>query len=353
VIAYLLLVHTSPRQVARLIEALNGPDVIFFVHVDRKVDTGQFRYMVRHYKNVKFVWPRLSIEWGGWNMVEAELTMVRWALRFGATHLSLLSGMDYPAWSNTRLREILLNTDKSYMEHFRIPSAFWDRGAVNRVRQYWLCDDPFPIRNRLWRKTVGRVWRGVWNRVIRKYSNLALKVGFELGIHRKPPNGLIPYVGSQWWSLSRGAAQYVVDYAAEHPEVIRFYRHCHVPDEGFFQTVLMNSPLRDTIEETNLRYVEWDGSFNPRVLELSDLEAIVRSGNAFARKVVLGAAKEPNGRVASSDALIKALDQRRETEEASHSSPTPTVDAKSNGTSLHVEALPTIEVHLPRKTPVN
>lgn len=348
-LAYLLLVHTSPRQVSRLIDALDGPDVLFFVHVDRKVDTGQFRYMVRHHKNVRFVWPRLSIEWGGWNMVEAELTMVKWALRFGATHLSLISGMDYPVWSNARLRQTFLGSEKSYMEQFRIPSVYWDRGAVNRIRQYWLCDDPIPIRSRLWRRTVGRVWGGVWNRVIRKYSNLALKLGFELGIHRKPPNGLIPYVGSQWWSLSRAAAQYVVDYAADHPEVVRFYRHSHVPDEGFFQTVLMNSPLRETIAENNLRYVEWDGSYNPRVMELNDLEVIVQSGCAFARKLVMGSAKEPSGRVVSSDALIKALEQRRQLEETSIHPPIPSTLPLANGLSPHEPALPSIEVNLPGK----
>jgi hypothetical protein len=302
---------------------------MFFIHVDRKKDPGQFRYMVRQHKNVRFVWPRVLIEWGGWSMVQAELTLVRWALRAGATHVTLLSGMDYPVWCNRRIAEAVAG-GRNFMEHYRIPSVFWDRGAVNRVRQYWVCDDPIPLRSRLWQRTFGRIWRFIWHRIIRRVSNLALKLGFEVGLHRKPPNGLVQYVGSQWWSFTRECAQYVIDYVAHNPNVVRYYRHSHVPDEGFFQTVLLNSPLAGKIENTSMRYIEWDGAFNPRVLDANDLAAIVKSGCMFARKLVLGAAKEPNGRMVSSDALINALELHRHAEEAAFV-PGP---AKLNGSAL-------------------
>ncbi|MCZ6836377.1 MAG: glycosyl transferase, partial [Planctomycetota bacterium] len=74
-LAYLILEHKSPRQLTRLIEALQHPEVTFFVHIDAKVEPGQFRYMTRRWKNVHFLpkQQRRFIEWGGWNMVGAEL----------------------------------------------------------------------------------------------------------------------------------------------------------------------------------------------------------------------------------------------------------------------------------------
>jgi hypothetical protein len=240
---------------------------------------------------------------------------MRWALRFGATHMTLLSGMDYPIWSNRRLRQELLNSDTSYIEHFRIPSVYWDRGAVNRVRQYWLCEDPIRVRSRVWLRTGGRIWKPVWHRVIRRLCNLALTLGFDLGIRRPLPSGFIPYVGSQWWSLSRECAQYVMDFLEKNPRVVQFYRHSHVPDEGFIQSVLMNSPLQEKIQPVNLRYVDWDGHNNPCVLELNDLDLILQSGCAFARKIVMGATKDSSGRAANSDSLVRAIEQIRQAED--------------------------------------
>jgi hypothetical protein len=156
-LAYLMLVHNSPRQVARLVNALQGPDVAFFIHVDRKVDIGQFRYMLRHHRNVKFIRPRYVIEWGGWRMVDAELLLMRYALKRGARYMVLMSGMDYPVWSNRRIREFFAETDQNFIEHYRIPSRFWDRGALNRIRQYWVSDDPINIRSDLWFRTGGKV----------------------------------------------------------------------------------------------------------------------------------------------------------------------------------------------------
>jgi hypothetical protein len=130
---------------------------------------------------------------------------------------------------------------------------------------------------------------------------------------------MVPYVGSQWWALSRECGQYIVKYVRENPQVVRFFRHSHVPDESFIQTVVMNSPFRDSVANTGLRYVEWDGGFNPRVLEKSDLGAIQASGCPFARKLVLGAVKELSGRTVSSETLMLALDEIRALEEGSPS----------------------------------
>lgn len=317
-LAYLMLVHDSPAQFAKLVNALQGPDVMFFVHVDRKVESGQFRYMVRHHRNVRFLWPRKVIAWGGWNMVQAELALMSWALRCGAQYMVLLSGMDYPVWSNRRLTDFFLSSKKNYIEHYRIPNAYWDRGALNRLEQFWLCDDPIPLRSRLWARTAGRVWRLIWHHVLRRYFNVAMKLAYEVGIRRKPPRNLVPYIGSQWWCLTRECGEYVQDFVRRNPKIVRFYRHSHVPDEGFIQTVVMSSPWggTDSVVNANLRYLQWDGGLSPRVLDMGDFNGIMTSGAAFARKLSVKAVKDKTGRVVSSDALLRALDEHRAAEAA-------------------------------------
>lgn len=56
-------------------------------------------------------------------------------------------------------------------------------------------------------------------------------------------------------------------------------------EEVFFQTVLMNSPLRDTIVTSNLRYIDWSVPNGPKVLVTEDVSNVIKSHNLFCRKV--------------------------------------------------------------------
>jgi hypothetical protein len=58
-----------------------------------------------------------------------------------------------------------------------------------------------------------------------------------------------------------------------------------VPDESFFQTILINSRLADRIVNDDLRYIDWsEGRASPRILTSDDLDSLLASGDLFARK---------------------------------------------------------------------
>jgi hypothetical protein len=46
----------------------------------------------------------------------------------------------------------------------------------------------------------------------------------------------------------------------------------------------MNSALRDTVVDDNLRYVDWFKEPGPAVLTVDDLDSMLASGKLFARK---------------------------------------------------------------------
>jgi hypothetical protein len=53
----------------------------------------------------------------------------------------------------------------------------------------------------------------------------------------------------------------------------------------YFQTVLMNSPLRETVTNLNLWFIDWpDNSGHPRILTSSDVRTLKVSNRLFARK---------------------------------------------------------------------
>jgi hypothetical protein len=68
------------------------------------------------------------------------------------------------------------------------------------------------------------------------------------------------------------------------PDYVRFFGHVLIPDELFFQTIIMNSELRGSIENDNLRFLDWSRDPRPAVLVQKDLPALLSSHKLFARK---------------------------------------------------------------------
>jgi len=69
----------------------------------------------------------------------------------------------------------------------------------------------------------------------------------------------------------------------DHPDYVRFFDHAMVPDECFFQTLLMNSPLAPTIAKGALTYIHWRPPW-PGILTMADLPRILASDCLLARK---------------------------------------------------------------------
>ena len=72
-ITYLLLVHKSPIQMKRRIEALRYEDAGFCIHVDKKSDIKKFNDVVPQGDEVYYVDDdkRVDGRWGDLSMVEA------------------------------------------------------------------------------------------------------------------------------------------------------------------------------------------------------------------------------------------------------------------------------------------
>ncbi len=106
-----------------------------------------------------------------------------------------------------------------------------------------------------------------------------------LSVRRALPAGLEPFTGSAHWCLSRACLEQVAELRTSRPGVVQFFRRVAVPDETFFQTVLLSSPLAGTVVNDDLRYIDWSGGSNsPRVLTSQDLGVLLESGDLFARK---------------------------------------------------------------------
>jgi hypothetical protein len=273
-IAYVILAHRNPDQLKRLLNRLTNEEARAFVHIDAKTDLAPFAVALAPLMRdgrVQLARRRLRSHWADYGLVAATLATVEQALEeFAFSHVSLLSGDAYPLASAEALSDFFAGAaDRSFMFY-----SAGDDGTRPPARE----------GNKSW------YWNGDLRRVTYRHYRL---LGRQLHLPNRylprfprliPPSDLTLYQGSQWWTLSREAARYVVETFIRRPELGRYFRRTQAPDEFAFQTVLCNSHLQGRIVNDDLHFIQWEG-WHPRTLTLDDLPALASSQKLFARKL--------------------------------------------------------------------
>ena len=279
-IALLIAAHAYPELLVRLIKRLEDPVASIFIHIDKRADIRPFAALLRDRKNrgVHLV-PRVCSRWGTFGQVNASLSLLRAALATDkdAAMFILLSGQDYPLLTPKLMAEYFeKNRNASFMSWARLPWSRWpDAGGFERLTHFHFF--------------LGR------DRVEYPSPDLPAKRGLRLFYSlcrsflpavRTLPQNITFYGGTNWWSLTREAAEYIFRFLRENPSYVKIFRYSKSSDEVFFQTILLN--WRDAkITNNDLRCVFWDGRRGdyPAVLIHEDFDEVKNSGMLFARKV--------------------------------------------------------------------
>jgi hypothetical protein len=275
-IAYLILAHRSPSLVRRLISRLASPESCFFVHVDRKSEFGPFRWVLDEFNDKQLrLYQKIDTRWGEYSLVEATLFLLREAQRHAphAHRYILLSGQSYPIKPRSSIETIFEEAHQaSYIEADVLPDRL-----RHRVDRHY-----FSVRG--WQRVYPPFQAPTTSR--ERLLNSIFKAIFKMP--RSFPRSLTPHYGSQWWCLSRRAAEYVTDFVEQRPDFVRFQRHSHVPDEMFFQTILSSGPedIVGGLVNRDLNFTIWEGDDqpSPAVLGARHFERLRASDCLFARK---------------------------------------------------------------------
>jgi len=246
-IAYLVLTHSMPDHLGRLIEALREEEAGFFVHVDGKVAIEPF---LRHRAaDVEFVDPRIDVYWGEWQMVQATLRLMERAVeRDDPDYLVLLSGTCYPIRSRRSIRTLLGSAGDLFLNSIPMPNNAAHK-PESRLATFRFRSDQSWVENAL--RATPILVRGP--RPGRPFSKRWL-----LTRDWRAELPLAPYGGSSWWALPREAVDHVLDFVAREHAVVRFFENTKSPDESFFQTILANSSFAPRIRR-NVTYADWTG----------------------------------------------------------------------------------------------
>jgi len=260
-LAHLILAHSKPQMLERLVKRLHHPKADIYIHLDKKANFEDFKHL-EAIDHVFFIKNRVKTEWGNYSLIDATLKGLEYILENNAqySHINLLSGQDYPLKPIEEIQQFLFfNADKTFMHYLSINDNEWPDGKV-RITQYNLGDYNFPGKYRL---------QSIVNAILPR---------------RKMPGYLAPYGRSQWLTITPACAKYAIDYLKNNSRLKRFFRLTWAVDEIFFQTIILNSPLKNSVVNDNLRYIDMEGASRPTIFTIADADKLIASGKFFARK---------------------------------------------------------------------
>ncbi|MDK6809132.1 beta-1,6-N-acetylglucosaminyltransferase [Ligilactobacillus agilis] len=273
--AYLILAHKSTYTLHKLIESLDDERNDIYIHIDLKSEISSFKEYKTKTAQLNFITERYPIIWGGFNMVLAELALLRAATENGKyKYYHLLSGNDLPLKNQNEIHNFFDNKQLAYIE-----STLVD-----------------PQNGRFWRSIYRRIsvrrffikYKGQDGLVPQVFSNIdRMLILIQEKILRRDfvkKNKLKLYYGSQWFSLPDDIVRYVL---SKSESIQWIFGNSYIPDELFLQTIIENSSLKERIENDNLRYIVFDAekdSKHPHIWKMEDYNKLRFSDCFFARK---------------------------------------------------------------------
>lgn len=274
--AYLIIAHKNPKQLNRLLRALDDKRNDIFILIDKK-SVNLFKHDC-DLKYSKLTWVKpVDIYWGDYSQIAAELRLFKAAnlAEDNYSYYHLLSGMDLP----------LANQDEIH--------RFFDSNPGKEFLTYSAMVDQFSLNARLYKHHFTKTFRS--NNPIYRFLHKVENKIISKKVRKQPVLSKIGFA-SNWVSLDNDLVSALVK---EANQIERKYKGTFCCDEVFIPTFIQDHPeflkkvyysnkVHDRPEELqgNLRYINWwDGS--PYVWRLKDykiLMAAKEKGYLFARK---------------------------------------------------------------------
>eukprot|EP00835_Amoeboradix_gromovi_P000610 NODE_22_length_38364_cov_0.248661.p13 type:complete len:330 gc:universal NODE_22_length_38364_cov_0.248661:4439-5428(+) len=275
-LAFAILVHNKDtvEGAIELMDVLYPSKHCFIIHFDKNTPKGSVQEFLKLYP-FAIVAPQHNVEWGKFSMIEAELDLLKESSKCVFDHLLFLDGKSFPLKS---LKEI-------ENQFLKIPK---ESSIVFSNKASYGTDIPTCRRNSPTFHACARTSSRCLNEDCTKYKNT--------------PNNAPIYKGPQWTVLSSSFINHLLSHEAWLLSWKNFFARTVMPDESFFQTVLMDSPFspkKQILEQDWLQTVWKDcrtystqrskRGFSPCTLGLNDYGPHLKdSKSIFIRKISAG-----------------------------------------------------------------
>lgn len=289
-IACLLLVHKNISQVQRLCTCLQHESIEIFVHIDKKMKIRKDELeTLKSFSNKIHILPeRVSCFLDEWSLVKATMNLVMYArdfLRGNVGYYVLMSGQDY-----------LIKPISSLVNHLcnNYPKPFID--CTPRSEINWVAEKFAHTKIRIYARKLRRITN------VRGFLLLSLYIERLIPkksiLYNKLRRFEIPfYGGSAWWALPDKAIDEIIYFYLNKKEFIDVYKWSDTPEETFFQTIIMQTSIADSVVINNpneraqncLTYANFETPTkgfvgHPHVIGTYDFGWLVKKDQYIARK---------------------------------------------------------------------
>ena len=268
--AYLIMAHSDPEHLYKLIKVLDDERNDIFIHIDGKQDISKFQHISSERSKLEFLKDRVDVFWGDPSQIDAEYALFHCVKDRTYSRIHLISGSDYPLKSQDTIHEFF---DKHKNEEFLY---FEDEKKLKpelrkkmRLYNFFLHHISYP------------------NKSIATFCNfirrVLLFIQMCIGVNRHYTMDILKK-GSNWTSMTQA---FVEELLKHEKEVKKQYRYTHCSDEIYKQTIAWNTKFRDKISPLgNLRLIDFSrgNGKSPYTFQLEDLEMLKKSEAIFARK---------------------------------------------------------------------
>ena len=277
--AYLIMAHTQPELLKKLLKMLDNERNDIYLHIDSKAKDYPLDEIAAVLQKSKCIFTeRTDVKWGSYSQIHCEMVLLKEAVKTEHAYYHLLSGMDLPIKSQD---EIFAFFEKyNGLEFVDEDDATISEAALSRVKYT--------------HKFYGKA--GSVKDIL---GALSVKGQKLLGVDKTQKYGNIIFQkGRNWFSITHGLAKLVVEKEDWIQEV---FGQSVCGDELFLQTVARNSEYAEKIcnpntmpEVPDTRYIDWKrgSNNNPYVFREDDFEELKNALGLFARKFDLNVDKK-------------------------------------------------------------
>ena len=268
--AFLIMAHNNFGVLRALLRQIDHPSNSVFIHMDKKakdVDEASFRSELK-WSELTFV-PRINVKYGEYSMMDAVVSLMSSAIKGHFGYYHILSGAD-----------LLIKPLDLFFEFFEEHNGAQFVGFVPG----FVPGDHALYRNYFVSMLRCRSkWMSLFFIKCRKALISLQKV---FGCRIKHPWEIKK--GADWYSVTHEAALYLLE---QQPRFKRYFFRASGPAEYFSQTILWNSPFRESLFNLesedeymeNMREIDWNRG-SPYVYRMEDKEFLLSSKKMIARK---------------------------------------------------------------------
>ncbi len=294
IINYLLLVHKNPKQVEKLVNALDQEQVNFFIHVDGRKEIEPYQAVLKERKNIYFIPEsfRVSVTWGNFSVVDAMINVMHFLKQNEVEGtVMVLSGQCYPIKNSKEIVRFLTNnSDINYIDRFEMPTeeGIWGKyRGMDRLEFYGFkiygSDRVITKFPHVYHKDFYTLYN---LKKVAKLVSVKPKLALKLFTKRKFPKYIEPYGGELWWTLPMSTILEILSFLDKHPDYIPYHKDTVSVSEIFFHSIV-HSLFPQEKCKPSLMYTNWKrkNCTLPVTFAKDDLDELMQQDDKlFARK---------------------------------------------------------------------